>query len=279
MASWAGSPVTASAIPLGDGKVSTTPRVGYEDSCTTSFGGGGAQVNGPWLDTAAGTWNAATKVSVQGSHTWAQASHSFSVTGTTRVLSTDDLPVGATTGTFPIASSDPAYQYDRNPNAVQAQSLSWHVPAVPSAAASPSCTGLGPIGVASNGVVLFNALDDGGRDAGAHEVQDSCDGHPQMAGMYHYHTLSRCLETSASDAAGSSTLIGYALDGYGIFLERDAKGNLPTDTDLDVCHGRTSTVVWDGKATVMYHYDATVEYPYLVGCFHGTPVSGPGGSR
>ncbi len=120
---------------------------------------------------------------------------------------------------------------------------------------------------------MFDALDADGRDAGAHEVQDSCDGHPQNSDIYHYHDLSACLTTAADSAAGSSTLVGYALDGYGVYVERDSHGNLPTDADLDACHGRTSTVTWDGKPTTTFHYDVTLEYPYFVGCFHGTPVS------
>ncbi|MGH3472544.1 MAG: YHYH protein [Nocardioidaceae bacterium] len=131
---------------------------------------------------------------------------------------------------------------------------------------------LGPIGVFVNGVVMFNALDDAGRDADAHEVQDSCDGHPQGKDIYHYHDLSACLATAANSAPGSSTLVGYALNGYGVYVERDAQGNLPIDADLDACHGRTSTVMWDGKPTNMYHYDVTLEYPYFVGCFYGSPV-------
>jgi hypothetical protein len=135
---------------------------------------------------------------------------------------------------------------------------------------------LGPIGVSTDGVVFFDALDDGGRDAGAHEIQDSCGGHPQASGAYHYHTYSPCLLSPTSARRGSSTLIGYALDGYGIYIERDSLGNLPTDKDLDSCHGRTSAVTWDAKRVVMYHYDITTEYPYTLGCFHGTEViSGP----
>ena len=271
---WPGNPVSETAIPLGDGKLSTSPKVGYEDTCTLSFRGGGARgTNLPWIDTANGTWNLKTKVAVEGANTWPNASHTFTLEGSNRVLTTNDLPEGATTGNFPISPSDPAYQYDTNPNHVAAQDFSWTVPADPTAAPSPSCTGLGPIGVFVNGVVMFNALDDAGRDAGAHEVQDSCDGHPQGADVYHYHDLSACLQTAGDSAPGSSTLIGYALDGYGVYVERDAQGNLPTDTDLDVCHGRTSTVMWDGKAVEMYHYDVTREYPYFVGCFHGTPVA------
>lgn len=274
VASWAGHSVAETAIPLGDGKLSTAPKVGYEDTCTLSFRGGGARSSGPWVDTSSDRWNLKAKVSVEGSNSWPNASHSFTVQGSERVLATNDLPQGATTGNFPISPSDPAHRYDANPNSVKAQSFSWTVPATPSAAATPFCTGLGPTGVMTNGVLMFNALDAAGRDAGAHEVQDACDGHPEAHGIYHYHDLSACLQPSVTAAAGSSTLVGYALDGYGVYVERDAKGNLPTDTDLDDCHGRTSTVMWDGKRTTMYHYDATLEYPYFVGCFRGTPVSG-----
>ena len=59
------------------------------------------------------------------------------------------------------------------------------------------------------GVALFNAFDAGGRDAGAWEVQDDCEGHPQNKGEYHYHTLSRCI-----DDISVHTVIGFALDGF-----------------------------------------------------------------
>ena len=49
----------------------------------------------------------------------------------------------------------------------------------------------------------------------------------------HYHDFSACLATAANSAPGSSTLIGYALAGFGVYAERDAHGNLPTDADLD----------------------------------------------
>lgn len=264
--------VVATAIPLGDGNVSTTPKTGYVDSCTTDFRGGGAQHSGSWIDTANKTWNARTKVAVQGSVNWTQARASFSRSGDQRRVTTNDLPKGAATGTFPIAPSDPAYQYDRNPNSIGAQSVSFTVPVVPSETGAPSCLPLGPIGVLLNGVLVFDALDAAGRDAGAHEVQDSCGGHPQMAGAYHYHAGSPCV---LAGAKGRSTLVGYALDGFGIYVERDASGNLPTDADLDECHGRTSAVTWDGARRVIYHYDVTLEYPYTLGCFRASPVRVP----
>ncbi len=71
--------------------------------------------------------------------------------------------------------------------------------------------------------------------------------------------------------------VGYAPDGYGLYVERDTDGNLLTNADLDACHGRTSPVMWDGAVTTMYRYDVTLEYPYTLGCYHGTPVMRPPG--
>jgi hypothetical protein len=259
------------AIPLGDNKYGTTPEVGHLDSCETSFPStGGATSSGAWLDSTAGTWDSEDKPAVEGSVTWRKAHFSVKTRKTTRTIKTRDLPVGEPTGTFPISPSDPAYQYDTNPNHVTRQSLTFRIPRYPSVAATPSCTSLGPIGVLDDGVVLLNALDAEGRDAGAHEVLDKCDGHPMMAGMYHYHLVSPCISPTT---ANSSTLVGYALDGYGIYVERNAEGNLPTDSDLDACHGRTSEVLFNGQLVNMYHYDATLEYPYTVGCYVGTPAT------
>jgi YHYH protein len=257
------------AIPLGDGRVSTAPRVGYVDSCTTAFRGGGAEHAGPWIDASTGTWNEQAKIAVRGERRWPNASYQVAVQGTSRVIATNDLPAALPTGTFPIAATDPAYVYDRNPNSIVAQSLTYSLPADPTAAPAPTCTGLGPIGVTTDGVLLFNALDAAGRDAGAHEVQDACDGHPDGQQRYHYHSISDCLE---SPQPNTSMLVGYAFDGYGIYAEWNAAGALPTNADLDACHGRTSRVTWDGTATTIYHYDVTLEYPYTVGCFHGTPI-------
>ena len=264
------TPVDPAAIPLGDGHVSTSPKVGSVDSCQTSFGGGGSQAAGPWINSTAKTWSSKTKLHVQGSVSWPNASFSDTVSGSQRVLKTNDLPGTHTTGTFPIASTDPAYAYDRNPGHIAAQSITWTLPANPTAASKPSCVGLGPIGVLADGVLLYNALDAGGRDAAAHEVLDSCDGHPDPSSSYHHHTVPSCI---TSTVTGSSALVGYAADGFGIYVERDKQGNLVSNASLDACHGRTSTVTWNGKRKKLYHYDATLEYPYTVGCYHGTQAA------
>lgn len=262
--------VDAKALPLGDGHVSASPQVGYIDSCTTTFNGRGAANIGSWVNDFNNTWNSQSKIHVEGSVSWPNATYSVTTSGSSRVINTNDLPENEVTGNFPIASTDPAYQYDRNPNSIAAQNLSYTLPLNPVAATSPNCTGLGVIGILEDGVVLYNGLDAAGRDAVAHEVQDSCDGHPDQSKEYHYHDISSCL---LAKATGPSTLVGYAADGYGIYVERDSEGNMPTNADLDACHGRTSQVMWNGTLTTLYHYDATLEYPYTIGCFHGTPIN------
>jgi hypothetical protein len=199
------------------------------------------------------------------------------LSGATRTITGNDLP-DHPTGTFPIAPDDPAYAYDQNPNHITAQPFDWSLPAKPAAAAKPHCTGLGPIGVLDDGVLLFNALDGEGRDAGAHEILDAWQGHPDMGGTYHHHEVPAFMIAAAK---GRSTLVGYAADGYGIYVERNSHGQLLTNRQLDACHGRTSVVEWNGRPTRIYHYDATLEYPYTVGCFHGTAIvtGGSGGLR
>ncbi len=176
-------------LPLGDGKLSSGPRAGYIWACHTDPNGRGAQVDGPWIDKAAGTFDITRKAVVDGAVTWP---HSFriSVSGNTRVITWNDLPAYPT-GTFPIARSDDAYRYDRNPNRIKAQSMRIALPLAPQLAAEPSCAP-GAVGVLLTGVALFNALDAPGRDAVAHETQDACQGHPQEGGVYHNHNVSIC---------------------------------------------------------------------------------------
>jgi YHYH protein len=258
------------AIPLGDGYLSAAPKVGYVDSCQTTFRGRGAAHSGPWIDTADKTWDVAGKLAVSGSVTWPAASYSVKLDGARRVITFDDVPTDHTTGVFPIAPTDPAYRYDGNPNHIALHRVAWTLSAHPKAAARPSCVGLGPIGVLNDGVYLYDALDAAGRDAGAHEVQDACGGHPDGSDSYHHHDVPACIASKTPN--GKATLVGYALDGYGIYVVKDAHGDLPTNTDLDACHGTTGVVRWNGRPTRIYHYVATLEYPYTVGCYHGTPI-------
>ena len=269
---WSGATVDPTALPLGDGSISTTGGgVGALHVCTSGRPGGfGAHTAGPWIDRANGTWDSTTKVKVQGEVSWPQASYLEQVEADQRVIVTNNLPTQQMTGTFPIAVDDPAFQYDRNPNAIAEQTFTVSLPAAPTVADRPSCLPRGAIGVLRNGVYLFAAVDEANRDAVAWETQDLCDGHPEQSGSYHYHGIPSCLIEAAS---GPSTVVGFALDGFPIVVERDAEGNLPTNADLDECHGRTSPILLDGEMVETYHYSATLEFPYVIGCFRATPVT------
>lgn len=253
----------AAALPLGDGKISSEPTPGYVYPCMTHFRGGGAQHSGDWLGQA--VWDATRKIHVQGDVPWPDARFSIGTVNGVRQIVGNGLPINHTTGIFPVEASDPAYRIDRNPNAIAVQQITLNLPLLPEVAAKASCVPMGMIGITTGGVAIFNALDDAGRDAVAHEVQDRCDGHPQKQGLYHYHGPSPCHAAEAENNA----LIGYALDGFGIYSNRDENGKELTNADLDECHGRTSRIQWDGQQVTMYHYVLTREYPYTLGCFRG----------
>ena len=263
------SKVDATKLPVGDGRFTrTTPAVGMVYACYTATGRGGAQVKGPWFNTDGTTWNATSKISVQGIVNWAS---SFMVTlGSTLGITGNGLP-SSPTGKFPVASTDPAYAYDRNPNTIVAANIAWGLPANPTVAAAPTCTGLGAIGVLLNGARLYNADDGANRDAVAWEVQDACEGHPEASGKYHHHNISSCL-SQKNVANQHSPLVGYIADGFGIYGNQGENGVPMINADLDECHGHTHAIMVNGVSVVQYHYHQTQEFPYTVGCFKGKPA-------
>ncbi len=255
------------ALPLRDGNRSTQAKRDHVMSCKTDFSNGrGAIARGDWLNGA--TWDATRKVAVRGDVWWPNARFEIVTQPFRRLLSGNALPTDHPTGSFPVARDDPAARIDPNPNGIAAKEVEIYLPLEPRVAAQPSCLPMGMIGVMSNGVALFNALDTFGNDALAHEVQDRCGGHPERTGLYHYHGNPSCLGGIREKAR----LVGYALDGFGIYTGFDRDGRELTNADLDECHSRVGRVVWDGREVEMYHYVLTREYPYTVGCFRGSPV-------
>ena len=263
------TPIDTAKLPVGDTRTTTTaPAVGYLYECAVQSGGGGASTQGPWFNSGGTTWNASTKISVKGSVSWV-SSFVASVTNGILGITSNDLP-NHTTGTFPISSSDPAYAYDRNPNHIAAQTVNWGLPGNPTVNSTPTCVS-GVIGILLTGAKLFNAVDGENRDANAWEIQDSCQGHPDSSGTYHYHSVSTCVPQK--DTAGQhSPLVGYAADGFGIYGNLGEDGVALTNADLDECHGHTHQITVNGVTVSQYHYHATKEFPYTVGCFRGTPA-------
>lgn len=217
----------------------------------------GAALNRPWVD-ATGIIDLAKKPNIEGSVTWESQLNisprepSLDVTG-------NGLP-NHPTGNFPVARDSAAYQYDRNPNAIQAYRLQFNIPNVPQVAEQPGCLPMGTIGIALSGAVFFNALDAPGRDAVAHEIFDRCEGHPERNGRYHYHHDSPCFDDGERNR--HSPLIGYALDGFAIYGPRDDGGTYIANDRLDECHGHIGPASGpNGEATKAYHYHANREFP------------------
>ena len=261
----AGNKYADGNVPLGDGNyVTTNPKKGFIYLCNVPPNGNGAQASGPWIH--GDSWNFLEKQSVSGSVSWPNAFFSNVVSGNTRTLSGNDLPVGNTTGVFPISSDDPISAYDSNPNSISSHTFTDELPVDPIYSDTPYCMG-GEVGIMLTGVPLFDGFDAELRDAPAHEAQDSCNGHPQVSGEYHYHSLSSCLKN-----VDEKSVLGYALDGFPITGPKIGTDKYITTDDLDECHGITSTIIEDGVPTTTYHYVMTYDFPYSASCFRGKPA-------
>ena len=194
-----------------------------------------------------------------------------------RVITSNGLPTDHSTGVFPIQSSDPAYQFDANPNSIKAQNYSFSLPLSPTMSATPNCI-YGQVGIMNDGVPLFDGFDAEYRDAVAHETQDAAEGHPDEIGAYHNHGFESGVVKDAVSA-----VVGYAFDGFPITGSALPSGNYLHTSDLDECHGLTSTITLDGKQVSTYHYVLTQDFPYSVSCFRGQsyepmPGGAPGAS-
>ena len=113
------------------------------------------------------------------------------------------------------------YPNEHNPNTIQQQDYHFKIPLKPKFAAIPTTLPFGPIGVAVNGIPFYNPYNAEGRDAvfgPFAEVFDSCCGHPDPGGRYHYHKYPVCVKSPFKDLSGQhSPLIGWAFDGFAVY--------------------------------------------------------------
>lgn len=150
-----------------------------------------------------------------------------------------------------------------NPNRIVAQNMVLRIPVSPAVASASSDTPLGAMGVAVNGVALFNQYA-AQRAPLTSEILsfDRYNGHPQQQGMYHYH-----IEPVYLTAQGSARLVGVLLDGFPVYGTRDSSGVTPSN--LDACNGHVGATPEFPNG--IYHYHIVANPPYIAGCFKGTP--------
>lgn len=195
----------------------------------------------------------------------------------------------------------PHYEFVQvTPNPLKEQDYEFRVPAAPRLAAAPTPLPLlGGIGFAVNGVLLFGPNEGPVPEAEQfgdpvfNAILDACMGHTALS--YHYHAMVQaCLSEGAREGA-PSPILGFGFDGipvrgpwgcldaecsevirYRSSWERirephqdswDAYEFVQQEAPeyLDACNGHTGP---DGD----YHYHVTESWPYILGCYSGTPV-------
>ena len=255
-------------LRLGDDYLTTSfPAKGYLYSCT------GKNPNAPgsienkitWIDFTNGTWNFLKKLWLpKGTFNPEPGTYTETLSGDNRQINANNLPVDGKIGDWPMTSYPTLTEIDQNPGIPGLSNSSFIYSANPSEASFPTCVSLGAIGVTKNGVVIYHAADGRGEDAVAREIVDVFGGHP-AGSDYHYHFIPERLDNeSLSD--GHSGIVGYINDGFLIYGYKGNGGSEMSNDDLDLCHGHK-------HGALGYHYHATLEYPYTVGCYMGTPIS------
>ena len=174
-------------------------------------------------------------------------------------ITTDDMMNGITSTNLQI----PVPQNFQGANG-------WKIPLNPALAATPTNVVDGPLGVAINGVPIFNPCTQGGcvtgGDTKALGQLDTCNGHAGRADDYHYHAAPNCLMANQPANYWDTHPLGWALDGFAIFGYRDADGTTAARDSL--CEGNTKPAP---NAPPGYSYHVTDASPYVTNCLAGTP--------
>ncbi|MGL4596929.1 MAG: YHYH protein [Bacteroidia bacterium] len=157
-----------------------------------------------------------------------------------------------------------------NPGSMQAQSFVMVIPSNPSEASSKEETSLGPIGMALNGVAIYNDREGGNVpvDSGTLLSFDRAGAHSGPGGLYHYHFNGDF--TSDDD----TLLIGWLRDGFPIYGRKcSSTGAYATGLDANGGHTTATTQYPNG----IYHYHCSnVNYMnsgfYILkaGSYHGS---------
>jgi len=159
-----------------------------------------------------------------------------------------------------------------NVSADESVEITMLLPVTPVMADSPSTLGtVSKVGVALDGVPIFSDAPSI-QQTGHMPALDTCGGHIDPGGWYHWHATSTDIETvferEGVDAdctleQDSAALFGYAFDGFPMFGSTEADGT--EVTGLDACNGHVGTT----PADETYHYHATNEFPNLPACLFG----------
>jgi hypothetical protein len=139
----------------------------------------------------------------------------------------------------------PRTGYTVNPGIISEHTLAMTIPTNPASATIKEETALGAIGMALNGVPIYNDREGGNVPVDAMILTsfDRGGAHVGPSG-YHYHVSGEF--TTTDDA----NLVGFLRDGFPIYGRKDKDGTYPTN--LDAYGGHTSVTA--DFPTGIYHY-------------------------
>ena len=165
----------------------------------------------------------------------------------------------------------------------RAQIYKFTIPTSPQYSQTVTSAPLGSIGVMISGAILYNPFEGDGKTVAmannftitnssgiTASFVDKCAGHPTPdIGAYHYHGLPSCVTSKVDKAAAPSHIIGFALDGFPIYGDRDMKGKQVTANSLDICNGIKSATPEFPKGIYHYVLLPTADARSSFACFHG----------
>lgn len=137
--------------------------------------------------------------------------------------------------------------HSANPHLISVQNYTMTIPRKPTEASTHEATSLMAIGMALNGVAIFNNQEAGGTaiDEGIISSLDPAGAHPAQRGDYHYHVTGKY--TTEDD----DNLVGFLRDGFPLYGRKDMDGTYPSD--LDEYNG---------------HFGATADFPSGIYHYH-----------
>jgi hypothetical protein len=148
------------------------------------------------------------------------------------------------------------------------------IPTTPVVADTPTDLGtVAKVGIGLDGVPIF-ADAPSVLETGHMPALDTCGGHIDPGGWYHWHGTATDMKTVFEGAGldaecgleqSADAQFGYAFDGYAMFGSTEADGTVPTD--LDACGGHTGPTAAHPEGE--YHYHATAAFPNLPACLTG----------
>jgi hypothetical protein len=199
--------------------------------------------------------------------------------------------------TFKFSEDNGGANGGNNPNRILVATETFRIPLNPVNNATATDTPLGTVGVAINGIPIYNPFEDANQTAAETRIFSGCCGHPQLTGVYHYHKYPTCLRFTKGDvwqsekekcdeidalvaSGGHSPLIGFALDGWPVYGPvgwkdtnrvsnllkssytgaNDTYGNptyVANSGDLDECNGLVSPTPEYPEG--IYHYVMSLE--------------------